>query len=226
MVIPEKYYLEPDILLAHKPSGWTSFDLVRKLRSTLGVKKVGHAGTLDPLARGLMIIGIGSGTKKMASYTKLAKVYLADIYIGKSTTTLDLEGETLKEVPVNHLSAKEISEAVSGLKGEHHIQVPRYSAIKVQGKPLYWYARNNIEPPYMPTKEMKVKKVQLLDSFASNNAYIIKIRIDVSSGTYIRSLAEELGKNLGYPAFLQGLYRYTIGDYCDKDAFHISQEAS
>lgn len=133
--ISRKYYIEPDVMLVSKPKGITSFDVVRKLRTILDIKKIGHAGTLDPLAHGLMIVGIGSGTKKMNQYLKLNKTYIAHIRVGMSTTTGDLEGEVVKEkVPhQNDMKPKDIEEIASSLVGTHVLTVPLYSAIKVQG---------------------------------------------------------------------------------------------
>lgn len=227
MSLPQEHnYIEPDVLLVHKPKGITSFDVIRKLRRILGIKKIGHAGTLDPLAHGLMIVGIQSGTKKMQQYLKLPKTYIAEVLCGVSTTTGDLEGEIIEEKRVDNLDFKEddIQAALDGMVGEHQLKAPRYSAIKVEGKPLYWYARNNQEPPFIPTKEMNVKKVMLLDHYSSGKHYVISVRIEVSSGTYIRTLGEELGKRLGYPSTLKKLYRVAIADYEDQNAFHLPED--
>lgn len=217
----EDNYIEPDVLLVHKPKGITSFDVVWQLRRILGERKIGHAGTLDPLAHGLMIVGIGTGTKKMTQYLKLPKTYLAEVLIGKSTTTGDLEGEVIDEVTVrsSDLKQRDIEDAVDSMKGDHDLQVPLYSAIKVQGKPLYWYARNNQKPPYIPVKEMNISKIQLLDHYMSGKYMLVKVRLSVSSGSYIRTLAEVLGKKLGYPATLKGLYRVTIGEFSDQQSY-------
>jgi tRNA pseudouridine55 synthase len=223
MELPTHACIEEDVYLVHKPKGYTSFDLVKKFKKTYGIKKAGHAGTLDPLAYGLMIIGINRGTKKMNHYLTLPKVYIAEVLLGTSTTTLDAEGEVLEDKHVVGLKSDDIETAVDSLVGDHEITAPLYSAIKVEGKPLYWYARNNVEPPYIPVKNMKVRSVAYLDSYKQGSKHIIKIRIEVSSGTYIRSLAVVLGEALGYPAMLHSLYRYTIGDHCDCDAIKIEE---
>jgi tRNA pseudouridine55 synthase len=216
-------YIEEDVLLVHKPKGITSFDVIRKLRKLLNIKKIGHAGTLDPLAHGLMIVGIGSGTKKMESYLKLPKTYLAEIIIGKSTSTGDLEGDITDQKVVYKAEVKErdIEDVLDSMLGTYDYQVPLYSAIKVEGKPLYWYARNNQEPPRIPTKEMTITNIQLLDHYPSGKEYIIKVRMSVSSGSYIRTLAEEIGKRIGYPATLKDLYRVSIDKYKDQDAYKL-----
>lgn len=219
-------YIEPDVLLVHKPKGITSFDVVRRLRKILNIRKIGHAGTLDPLAHGLMIVGIESGTKKMDTYLKLPKTYIAEVLCGMSTTTGDLEGEVVQEKSIlkSDFKEKHIQEALDSMVGEHQLPVPLYSAIKVEGKALYQYARDNEKPPYVPVKEMHVTRITLLDNYVSGKHYIIKIRIDVSSGTYIRTLGEELGKRLGYPATLKGLYRVKIGEFEDQHAFVLPDD--
>ena len=129
-------YIEPDVLLVHKPIGISSFDVLRRLRPVLGTKKLGHAGTLDPLARGLMIVGVNAGTKKMTNYLKLPKVYLADIVLGRSTTTGDAEGEITRQTMIGpgDLVLADVDQAVRSMVGTHTLPVPRYSAIKVDGK--------------------------------------------------------------------------------------------
>ena len=218
-------YIEPDVLLVHKPIGISSFDVLRRLRTILGTKKLGHAGTLDPLAHGLMIVGVNTGTKKMTSYLKLPKVYLADIVIGRSTTTGDQEGEITRKVILgkSDLKKSEVESVVVNMIGHHTLSVPLYSAIKVEGKALYRYAREGKEPPYIPEKEMVVTEAQLLDLYHNGRgAYVAKVRLGVDSGAYIRTLAEELGRRLGdLPASLSGLYRLSIGSYLDRDAFRL-----
>jgi tRNA pseudouridine55 synthase len=225
MNIPESCYIEPDVLLVHKPVGMSSFDVIRKLRPIVNQRKIGHAGTLDPLASGLMIVGIASGTKKMTQYLKLPKVYNAEIFVGTSTTTGDAEGEVLEEKHVSKTDMKQqdLEMLLKNMVGNHILQVPLYSAIKVEGKPLYWYARNNQKPPYIPEKPMNITSVQLLDSYTSGKGYVVKIRIGVDSGSYIRTLAEEFGRRLGYPASLKGLYRVSIGPYLNQDAYRIEE---
>ena len=223
MIPNDQNYIEPDVLLVHKPKGITSFDVVRKLRRVLGERKIGHAGTLDPLAHGLMILGIKTGTKKMTNYLKLPKTYIAEVLLGKSTDTGDLEGEIVKEKVIykGDLKERDIDDTLLSMVGEHLLEVPLYSAIKVDGQPLYWYARNNKTPPRIPQKEMNVTNIQLLDHYQSADHYVVKVRLDVSSGTYIRTLGEEIGRRLGYPATLKDLYRVHIGEFLDQDAYRF-----
>lgn len=224
MNLPDTHsYIEENILLVHKPKGITSFDVIRKLRPFLNEKKIGHAGTLDPLAHGLMIVGIGQGTKKLDTYLKLPKTYIADIFLGTSTTTGDMEGEVVDTAKIypKDITEYAIDEALRGMIGRQRFTVPRYSAIKVDGKPLYWYARNNQEPPRIPVKEMVVTNAVLLDHYASDKGYILRVRFEVGSGAYIRTLGEELGKRLGHPATLRDLYRVRIGEYLDSEAYRF-----
>lgn len=221
-----KHYIEPDVLLVHKPKGISSFDVIRKLRPILGTRKIGHAGTLDPLAWGLMIVGVDTGTKKLTQYLKLPKTYIAEILIGKSTTTGDLEGDIVEEkfVDRNEIKTNELEFQVLSMKGEHTLQVPLYSAIKVQGKALYSYARAGETPPYIPEKEMNITAIQMLDSYRTGTHHVVKVRIEVSSGTYIRTLGEEFGRRVGYPATLKSLYRVKIDDFKDADAYHFPKK--
>lgn len=221
-----KNYIESDILLVHKPKGISSFDVIRKMRPLLGTRKIGHAGTLDPLASGLMILGINKGTKKLSQYLKLPKTYIAEILIGKSTTTGDLEGEIVNEkfVERNEVKPNEMEYHVLQLKGSHTLQVPLYSAIKVQGKALYAYARAGETPSYIPEKEMNILSIQMLDSYRSGIYHVVQVRLEVTSGTYIRTLGEELGRRINYPATLKSLYRVKIGDFQDSKAFRFSDK--
>ena len=246
------------ILFIDKPAGITSFDVIRRLRRKLNIKNMGHAGTLDPLASGLMIVGVGEGTKKLGEYLKLDKEYVAKILIGKRTTTGDQEGEVTdeKEIGVGEaaeiFSAEKISAALSDMTGTLKLPVSAYSAIKKDGVPFYKKARaakrrgQTIPESELPVREMKVYEAELLDiSFKpagdapkikdddtpeeSKENYsiindskkyfgMIRVRFKVGSGTYIRSLAEELGRRLGYPASLASLRRTKIGDFKIEEA--------
>lgn len=224
--ISQKHYIEPDVLLVHKPVGMSSFDVIRRLRPVLGTRKIGHAGTLDPLASGLMILGINKGTKKLTQYLKLPKTYIAKICIGVSTTTGDAEGDIVDEKYVEKNDSKydDLEDAVISMKGSYTLQVPLYSAIKVQGKALYQYAREGKTPPYIPEKEMTITAIQLLDSYRRGQYQIVTVRVEVSSGTYVRTLGEEFGRRIGYPASLIGLQRISIDRYLDADAYRFPRK--
>lgn len=220
--------MDKNILLIDKPKGITSFDVIRILRKKLGIRKMGHAGTLDPMASGLMIIGVNEGTKKMSEFLKLPKVYVADVLLGKKTDTGDVEGRVIEEKEMGNITEEKIRETVESMVGKHSLSVPMYSAIKIGGRPLYKLARKkekgselteeekNIIPP---VKEMEVIFVRLL----STDGASIKIEMEVSSGTYIRTLGEELGRRLGYPATLSGLRRTKIGEFLIEDAMLLEK---
>ena len=141
--------LNKKILFVDKPKGITSFDVIRQLRKKLGVKKIGHSGTLDPLASGLMIVGVGDGTKKLSEYIKLDKVYVVDILLGERRTTGDMEGDIIEETEVVNLDIVKVKKIANDMIGIHKLPVPIYSAIKIKGEPLYKKARKGkqITPP-------------------------------------------------------------------------------
>ena len=210
----------PELLLIDKPKGITSFDVIRRLRRQLGIKKMGHAGTLDPLATGLMIIGVGPGTKRLTELTKLNKEYLAEVLIGERRSTGDMEGKVLEEKvvtePVEILRSK-ISTSLEDMVGELTLPVSAYSAIKVDGVPMYKRARkaekNGELVTEVPMRTMKVFEAELFKVEVMGERAVATIRFRVGSGTYIRSLAEELGRQIGYPATLQNLRRIKVGGF-------------
>ncbi len=210
-----------EIVLIDKPKGITSFDVIRQLRKKYGVKKMGHSGTLDPLATGLMIIGIGEGTKKLTKFIKLPKVYESIVLLGKETTTGDMEGETLKEVKIQSLDIKKVKKTLNEMVGKIILAVPLYSAVKISGKPLYKLARagKKVKPP---KKEMEIFWIKLLDHFKQNHYYLLKLELKVKSGTYIRSIAKEIGRRLGLPATVKELRRLKIGNFNLKDAHPLN----
>jgi tRNA pseudouridine55 synthase len=227
MELPEflqPHLIEPDVLLVNKPAGISSFDVIRVLRRHTHIRKMGHAGTLDPLATGLMIIGIQTGTKKLTQYLKLPKTYIATIRLGQATTSGDVEGEIMKSVTdFIPPSAQKIQEIIQGLLGEHEIIPPVYSALKVDGRALYVYARNNTCPIFMPIKHMGVTSAQFIQYEQDAQGYwCITCELAVTSGTYIRSLAEMVGERLGIPATLCALERTVIGDHNTGQALDMS----
>lgn len=210
-----------ELLLIDKPVGISSFDVIRRLRRKLGIRKMGHAGTLDPLASGLMLIGVGPGTKKLSEYLKLDKEYVAEVLIGKRTSTGDMEGEVIEEKAVAGTFSKEaVEEILSAMTGTLTLPVSAYSAIKQDGVPFYKKARQaeargeKLPESKLPIREMKVYEAELIGTEDD----VITVRFKVGSGTYIRSLGEELGKRLGYPATLKSLRRTKVGEFKIEDA--------
>ena len=224
-----------EILLIDKPKGITSFDVIRRLRRVYSdshdgekAPKMGHAGTLDPLATGLMVIGVGKGTKKLTELTKLDKEYVAEVRLGEQRTTGDLEGEVIEEKGVEEtveILRSKISTVLADMLGELTLPVSAYSAIKVDGVPMYKRARKAEQKgetlEEVPVKVMKVYEAGLLEVEVDGGRAVATIRFFVGSGTYIRSLAEELGRRLGYPACLQNLRRTKVGEFDIKDALEI-----
>lgn len=210
----------PEILLIDKPKGITSFDVIRALRKRLNIKKMGHAGTLDPNATGLMIIGIAGGTKKLDEYLKLSKTYEADILLGVRTDTGDIDGSILEERDGSGASDESIREAVRSIEGVRTFRVPMYSAIKIKGKPLYAYAREG-KKDMAPEKEMRVERAEVQRIAREKKQTIVSVVFDVGSGTYIRTLAEEIGRYLGLPTTLKDLRRTRIGNFSIENAKSI-----
>jgi tRNA pseudouridine55 synthase len=199
-------------LLVDKPAGWTSFDVVAKIRGQIkkeaGHKvKVGHTGTLDPFATGLLIIVLGNYTKRAAEFSKLDKTYEAELVLGKVSTTGDPEGEIENTYNGKRITYNEIEEVLKSFVGEIE-QIPhKFSAMKINGQRAYKLAREG--------KEVKIepRKVKIYSLKIENYNYPkLKINAEVSSGTYIRSLAEDIGEKLGTGAYLSALRRTKVGD--------------
>lgn len=223
------------ILLVNKPAGWTSFDVVAKIRGKLkkeietqdkGIKinsskkiKVGHTGTLDPFATGLLIVLTGKMTKDQNQFVKLDKEYLATLKLGATSTTGDPEG-VIKEVTINKpkITKKDIDKVLENFIGEIEQTPPAFSAIKVCGKRAYQLARKGQKVNIKPRK-IQIKNIKSI----SYNWPFLKIKVSCSSGTYIRTLAEDIGKNLGYGAYLTELERTRIGNFKLKDAKKIEE---
>ncbi len=214
------------LLLIDKPKGITSFDVIRRLRTQRGIRKMGHAGTLDPLASGLMIIGVGEGTKKLSGLIKLDKEYVADVLVGERRSTGDMEGEVLEEKPVSLLDNDDVCEVLESLRGTLYLPVSAYSAIKKDGVPMYVRARKAEKKGEsitdVPMRTMQVHDIELLNNVSAEDRVVLTIRFFVGSGTYIRSLAEEIGRRLGYPATIKDLRRTRIDTFCVEDAEKLS----
>ena len=208
------------IILIDKPTDMSSFGVVarvrRKLRDEQGKKvKVGHTGTLDPFATGLLIILAGKATKKSDEFLKKDKEYEATVYLGKTSTTGDIEGE-ISEVSDKVPTLDEIKTVCEKLTGEIEQTVPIYSAVKINGERAYKLARKGKEVE-MPTRKVTIYDLEIL----GYNYPELKIRTHVSSGTYIRTLGEDIGKMLGTGAYLTALRRTKIADYKVEDALKL-----
>jgi tRNA pseudouridine55 synthase len=205
------------LLLINKPIGITSFDVIRRLRRVTGVRKIGHAGTLDPLASGLMLILVGKACKQAQALTKLDKRYVAEVWLGVTSTTGDEEGEKTA-VSDREPTQAEVEAAVAQLTGEL-TQVPSaYSAIKINGQEAYKRMRAG-EAVEMPARQVRVYEHRLV-------AYTyprVELEAKVSSGTYIRTLSADLGELLGTGAYLTGLVRMEVGPYLLEEALVLDE---
>ena len=206
------------IVLIHKEADWTSFDVVKKLRSYLRVKKAGHGGTLDPFATGLLIIGVGKGTRHLQRFSGLHKTYRAVIRFGEETDTYDCTGKIIDRKDVSALDVRYIEEAVATMQGEILQVPPMYSAKKVNGVRLYKLARKNVEVRREPVK-VRIYKSEIV----SWNTPLLTVDLTVSKGTYVRSYAHDLGQRLGVGAHLQELTRTAIGEYPLESAFRVNE---
>lgn len=211
-------FTDGEVILIDKESDISSFGIVRRLRKITGVKKIGHAGTLDPKATGLMILCTGKKTKTISSYQDMKKVYSGIISLGKNTLSMDSEMEAIEERSTSGISLDDIENVKKTFLGKIQQIPPMYSAIKHKGKSLYKYARKGIEIDRMP-REVEVYNFDIVEY----NEPDIHFVITCSKGTYIRVIADDFGKKLGCGAFLGKLRREAIGDYKVEDAFTITE---
>ena len=212
-----------EILLIDKPAGMSSFGVVARVRRQLSQQvghkvKVGHTGTLDPFATGLLILLVGKATKRSGEFLKLDKWYEATIRLGYVSTTGDVEGE-ISEVSDKGVSADEIEIVLKKFTGEILQKVPRYSAVKINGRRAYDLARKGIEVE-MPRRKVTIYALELV----SYKWPELKIKCNVSSGTYIRALGEDIGEERGVGGYLTELRRTRIGDYKIEDATSLAGE--
>lgn len=215
-------FIEGEVLYLNKPLHWTSFQLVSKIRKEICHKlqikklKVGHAGTLDPLATGVMIICTGKKTKEIEKYQFKEKEYIATIKLGATTPSFDLETEVDAIYPINHLSKEKIMEVVLKFVGSIEQTPPEYSAVKVNGKRAYELARAG-EEVKLKSKILQIDQIEIIEL----DLPILKIRVVCSKGTYIRALARDIGQALNSGAHLIALERTRIGDITLNDCLNI-----
>ncbi|OYX15169.1 MAG: tRNA pseudouridine(55) synthase TruB [Algoriphagus sp. 32-45-6] len=207
-----------EVFLINKPLEWTSFDVVKKVRNALRIKKVGHAGTLDPLATGLLIVCAGKMTKQIETYMGQEKEYTGTFVIGATTESFDLEKPVLGVADPSHISLEDIKKAAAKLTGDILQIPPMHSAIKVDGKRVYESARAGKEVKMDP-RPVQVREFEIT-RFEGNE---VDFRISCSKGTYIRSLARDLGELLEVGAYLKSLCRTRIGEYWLSEAKELPQ---
>lgn len=197
------------ILLVNKPKDMTSRDVVNIVSKELKTKKVGHTGTLDPLATGVLVLCIGDATKLGEILTSDDKEYIAEVTLGLKSDTLDITGNILKEAPAIY-SKSDIKDCLNALKGTYDQEVPIYSAVKIKGKKLYEYAREGIAVD-LPKRRVNIKSLELLDLKHTDNKTIFKIKCLVSKGTYIRSLVNDIAEKLNTIGVMSDLTRTKQG---------------
>lgn len=209
-----------NILLVNKPKKWTSHDVCNKLKRHFKLKKVGHAGTLDPNATGLLVIGINDATKALNNLVMDEKEYIATIQFNKQTTTYDVEGEVINETS-KKVGLKDIENILNKYNNKYFWQYPPiYSSIKINGKKLYDYARSN-QTIDLPKRTVYTNEIELKEFDYLNQ--ILVVRLNVSKGFYVRSFANDIGLELHNFAYLKELHRTKSGQFDIKDSLTIDE---
>jgi tRNA pseudouridine55 synthase len=203
---------EPGIVVVDKPAGMTSHDVVGRCRRIFGTRKVGHAGTLDPMATGVLVIGIERATKILGLLTATSKSYSATIRLGRSTSTDDAEGEVLQDVSAAHLTDDEIKGGIAPLRGEIAQRPSTVSAVKIAGKRAYQLAREG-QQVELASRTVRIDRFDVLAIRREGEFVDVDVVVDCSSGTYIRALARDLGAALGVGGHLTALRRTRVGGY-------------
>ncbi len=219
--------MKDGILVINKPKNITSREVVNIACKKLNTRHIGHTGTLDPIATGVLVLGVNEGCKVIDLLTQEDKIYEAKVLVGVETDTLDITGNILNEYNIENLTSDDIEKALSKYRGKYNQEVPKYSAIHVNGKRLYEYARNNIEVE-LPKREVEVFDLVLKSFEKCDNRYTFSIISHVSKGTYIRSLIRDIGLSLGYPCTMMELTRvkqgaFTIDQAVDLDDINIDK---
>lgn len=204
------------VIIINKPKGYTSSDVVQKVRKVLNTKKVGHAGTLDPLATGVLPVLVGKGTKLSKYLMEHDKTYIATVTLGEKKSTGDLEGETIETKEVKNITQNLIEQTLSTFLGKQKQLPPMYSAIKKDGKKLYEYAREGIEVERNP-REIEIKDIKLL-AYEKNT---ITFEVSCSKGTYIRTLCEDIAQRLGTVGYMSDLKRTRVNQFKIEDSVDL-----
>ncbi len=202
----------PGIVVVDKPAGVTSHDVVGRCRRIFGTRKVGHAGTLDPMATGVLVIGIERATKILGLLTATSKSYAATIRLGRSTTTDDAEGEALQDVSAEHTTDEQIEAGVANLRGEISQRPSAVSAVKIAGKRAYQLVREG-QDVELAERRVRIDRFEILATRREGPFVDLDVEVDCSSGTYIRALARDLGAALGVGGHLTALRRTRVGGY-------------
>lgn len=198
---------EGAILLVDKPAGWTSFDVVNKIRHLFGVRRVGHAGTLDPMATGLLIVATGPKTKTLVAYSGLDKEYDVEMALGGRTETYDASSPVVEHRPIDGLAPARVREVIAGFTGLQRQRAPMWSAVKVRGRRLYSYARAGVQVE-RPLREVMIRSIETVAVQLPSVRFVVRC----SKGTYVRTLVDDIGEALGCGAYVTSLRRTLIGD--------------
>ena len=200
----------PGLVVVDKPGGMTSHDVVSRCRRLFGTRKVGHSGTLDPMATGVLVVGVERATKILGLLTATAKSYSATIRLGRTTTTEDAEGDVLQDIPAGSVSEDAILAGIAGLRGQINQRPSAVSAVKVGGKRAYQLVREG-QDVELPARTVRIDRFALLEMRRAGSFTDLDVEVDCSSGTYIRALARDLGEMLGVGGHLTALRRTRVG---------------
>ena len=209
--------MKSGILVIHKPKGMTSREVVNQVGKIFHTKKVGHMGTLDPLAEGVLVLGINQGTKVIELLSSSDKEYVAEAVMGISSDTLDITGNLEKFPLEKTYSEEEIKQVLESFLGTYQQEVPLYSAVHVDGKRLYEYARNE-ETVTLPTKQVTIQEIKLIQYLKDTSHPTFSFQVSVSKGTYIRSLIQDIGIKLNCPSIMKNLLRTRQGKFLLEEA--------
>lgn len=206
------------IIVVNKPSGMTSHDVVSRARRKLKMRQIGHAGTLDPLATGVLVLLVGKGTKLFNKFEPFDKAYRASLILGTRTTTADIQGETIQQMPYEHISQPEIIETFRQFMGDIEQIPPMVSAVKVNGRRLYELARKGIEVERQ-ARQIRIDVLDLLEF----NPPRVRFYLECSKGTYVRKLAEDVGERLGCGACITEIQRIKVGPFVIEESVTLDE---
>lgn len=206
-------------LVIDKPAGWTSHDVVARCRRLIGIRKIGHAGTLDPDATGVLLVGVGRATRLLRYASLFSKCYVGDVVLGVGTSTLDASGEVTERADMSHVGIDEVREVALSLTGRVEQVPPMVSALKHEGRRLHELAREGIEVERAP----RPVEISRLDVFDTGEDCVFRLFVECSSGTYVRVIAADIGARLGGAAHLRSLRRVSVGSFSDSEATPLDE---
>lgn len=211
------------LLVINKPQGLTSHDVVNKVRKIFKTKQVGHLGTLDPLATGVLVVCIGSATKLVQFLENVRKTYICEVMLGIETNSYDITGEVIEKKTINEINEEDVDMALKSFLGKSKQLPPLFSAIKKNGKKLYEYARNNVEV-HVEARDIEIFEIERISEIVIKDGLAkFSFKAEVSKGTYIRSICHDLGTKLLVPATLSKLNRIKNGNFCLEKSFTLEQ---